>query len=138
MTERVPWTMQNREPQLTHVVGLTINPVPGELWRIFIIESERPELMRLNPHEERLLRKAIIKVLVPFVDNYLSVRKALMQWASTSDMVEMAVGQCNGLQLEPLCINEINQFIRGFARVDADSFPRFLTCNDSRILLKRG
>jgi len=64
------------------------------------------------------------------------VRKLRRQSAGPADVIEMPVRQDDGLQIEVVLTNVIDQLLRRLAGIDADRLAGPLTGNDARILLK--
>src|SRR5215207_2728937 len=57
MPNRVAGAMADLEFQLADLKHLAVIYEPGRLWRIFVLHSQRRELMRLHSHKQRLLRQ---------------------------------------------------------------------------------
>ena len=97
MSARVAGTVPNAKTKISDLIFLAVLPVARQRRRVLVVHAERGHLVRSEAEQQGLFWKAIIKVLVLFVQNDLSVGKCLVQRRGPADVIEMSVRQRDGL-----------------------------------------
>jgi len=74
MPTRVPRAVADGKTQISNLVNLAVLPIPRQPRRLLVIEAERLQLMRLDTHEDRLFRQAIIQIFIVLVEDAQKVQ----------------------------------------------------------------
>ena len=95
VSESMARTVANFKTEFANIQDLAVFDVACGSWRIFVIHSDRSELMRLDSHHQRLLRQSVVQILLVLMDQHLGVWKLLVHKGGAADMIEMTMRQDN-------------------------------------------